>query len=189
LDKLNLTSAKKSNLRAGVLFLEWCRLRDARLTPSLTRKLAKAHFDLFIASGFSGNKYHIERALELYESAIQFNEISHQSTVWLEYCKTLQIYGDIEKALSVCNYMLDNFKLDSDYPSFLFFAGGLYKALNKFEDACNYFLEAAVIGPPKYFSKLELIFVIARCLEESANYSDNDFSDEAYKLVSLYIYM
>jgi tetratricopeptide (TPR) repeat protein len=171
----------RSILRSGIILIEWARRDGVELTPGESRVLAKGHFDLWRFGGFEIDKYHLDKALELYTSLIESPEVNDFSALWMEYCQVLQMSGDLEKAATVMQSVLAKFEEDSDYPSFLFFAGGLYKALKLHDKASNYFFEATQIGPPKLFSKLEMMCIISRNIEESSRGADD--SNDPYKMV------
>jgi hypothetical protein len=188
LEKLKVHNIEKSSLRAGILFIEWCRLKSVELSPTECSLLAKAHFEMWLSGGFEIDKFHLNKALELYESCLESTEVNQTSHTWIQYCQALQISGDLEKATTVILSILSSFEDDVDYPSFLFFAGGLYKAQSMHDKASNYFFEATQIGPPKFFTKLEMMCIISRNIEEAGKSTD-DNSDDAYKMVNTHTHI
>lgn len=55
------------------------------------------------------------------------------------------------------------------FSNLLFYAGCIYKAMGQFERANDFFFEAIEAGPPSSFTKIEMMMIIARNLEEMEN--------------------
>ena len=131
---------------------------------------------------------------------------------WLTYLQVLQFQGDFPSAAEAIQRMLTLFdpaqeQANSDrdfsaeelrqksdrFASLLFYAGCIHKALGQFERASDFFFESIEAGPPRPFSRIEMMMVIARNLEEmqsseeatgKAAHNSPDGSDyEAYKMV------
>ena len=80
------------------------------------------------------------------------------------------------------------------FASLLFYAGCTYKALGQFERANDFFFEAIEAGPPTSFTKIEMMMIVARNLEqmEDADFKSSRIEDsgdgpdneKAFQLVS-----
>jgi tetratricopeptide (TPR) repeat protein len=77
--------------------------------------------------------------------------------------------------------MLSVFEDHEDFPSFLMLAGSMLKAMRDFDKAGSYFFEAMNTGPPRFFTRLDMMFIVARTLEESS--SSGSSTDEGYIMV------
>lgn len=174
------------------------------LVPTEHRTLARAHFDLWLHSGTQVDMYNLTRAIQLYETALREHSANIISPS-LEYCQALQCGGHMNQATDVIMTILTSLDDDPDpgqgpgsYPgpdraSHLFHAGGLFKAQGLHDKASNYFFEATQIGPPKFFSKLEMMMILSRNIEESGKLASStgtgagtgteEPSDDAYEMV------
>ena len=151
------------------------------LSPPAMVKWAEAHFELWSRKGVAAEEYHLTRARQLYESAFRRSQDLRTPATLHSYSRVLMLLGEMEAALAVAKMIQDEFDHDSEYANYLFFAGGICKALGMHEKANSYFFEASEIGPPKFFSKLEMMMIISRTIEqESAN--DETEEDGAYKM-------
>ena len=81
-----------------------------------------------------------------------------------------------------CMKMLTRFESQDDFPKYVLFVGGMLKALGNFDKAGSYFFEAMNIGPPRLFTRLDMMFIVARTLEESTADSDEPVED-GYRMV------
>lgn len=102
--------------------------------------------------------------------------------IMLDYSKVLQYAGEIDQATKIFMTMLSIFEERPEFPSFVFLAGGMLKAQGDFDKAGSYFFEAMNIGPPRLFSRLDMMFIVARTLEEATKDSDEPVED-GYKMV------
>jgi hypothetical protein len=80
--------------------------------------------------------------------------------------------------------ILQNFDGDPEFPNYLLQAGGILKAQGLHDQAANYFFDATQIGPPRFFSKLEMMFIISRNIEEG-NKDKDEPSDDAFEMVGI----
>ena len=171
-----------NDLYYGVVLKEWVFLKSASTAPRkelLT--LARAHFEVWLRQGIAAEKVHLHRAKELFAEFL--DKRGHASTIpveiWVEYCRVLQYLGDNQTASTVIKTIITTFESDVDLPIYMFFAGVIFKALGQREVANNYFFEATQIGPPKFFSKMDMMMIISRVIEES----DADGNEDAYRIV------
>jgi hypothetical protein len=121
--------------------------------------------------------------------------------VWLDYVKVLICLGEIEDAGNAMKKALSLYDRHSLRPIMLFFAGIIMKSLKKFDAASTYFFESCTEGPPKYFTKLEMMVIISRNIEDSLVYQaekatfvstdkddkDDKLDDGKYNLFLLFI--
>ncbi len=151
-------------------------------SPITTLRWALAHFEVWSRKGVSAEEIHLHRARKLFEQAFKRDSELMTAAAQFSYCKVLALLGDMEAASAVALKILSSYDHDSDYPTYLFFTGGLFKALNQHEKANNFFFEASQVGPPKLFTKLEMMMIISRTIEESTADDDAE-EDDAFKMV------
>jgi hypothetical protein len=181
---LSKTHSRQFNeLYYGVVLKEWTLLNGAVLSVNQSLILAEAHFEVWLRQGISKDIVHLERAKSLYKDYIDKtgNTSVIPATTWLQYCRVLMYLGDAASASSVITTVVTTFENDTDIPIYLLFAGAIFKALGLSEQANNYFFEATQIGPPKLFSKMEMMLIISRVLEEMD--ADSDGNEGAYRIV------
>jgi hypothetical protein len=65
------------------------------------------------------------------------------------------------------------------------FAGGMLKAMGDFDKAGSYFFEAMNMGPPRLFSRLDMMFIVARTLEESTA-DRRESTDQTHRIFSFF---
>jgi len=153
------------------------------LSPPAQLKWAEGHYELWTRKGVAAEVYHLGRARQLYESAFRRSkELCTASTLY-SYCKVLTLLGDMDAASAVALKILNDFEHDGEYANYLFFAGGIFKALGLHEKANTYFFEASEVGPPKFFTKLEMMMIISRTIEQENSNEDTE-EEGAYKMVS-----
>lgn len=151
-------------------------------SPVTTLRWALAHFEVWSRKGVAAEEIHLHRARKLFEQAFKRDPELMNAATQFSYCKVLALLGDMEAASAVALKILSSYDHDSEYPTYLFFTGGLFKALNQHEKANNYFFEASQVGPPKLFTKLEMMMIISRTIEESTADDDAE-EDDAFKMV------
>jgi tetratricopeptide (TPR) repeat protein len=156
-------------------------LRRATMRTEDLLLLAREHFELWQRLGVFTEPYHLIRSKELYQDYLKSHPHFDDTDELITYCKVLQHLGDVEGAKTVINKVLASNDQHPDYPNFLFYAGVIYKALGQCEKANNYFFEAQEVGPPKFFTKLEMMVIISRLIEEMQGEDNAD--DDAYKMV------
>ena len=75
-----------------------------------------------------------------------------------------------EQATAVENFTPQELQQKTNFFSnLLFYAGCTYKAMGQFERANDFFFDAIEAGPPNSFTKIEMMMIIARNLEEMEN--------------------
>jgi tetratricopeptide (TPR) repeat protein len=130
---------------------------------------------------------------------------------WLRYLRVLEYQGDHVAAAELVTRLLtlldpsqeqaqsnepftaqETKAKGEQFANLLFYAGCIHKALGLFERANDFFFEAIEYGPPKPLSKIEMMMIISRNLEEMQNANENgnrqgDIADttneEAYRMV------
>ena len=181
----NFDSHNSQTLYIGCLLLEWACLKGADLMESEKIALANAHVEVWKSNSVAADPYNLKRSLEIFESAVNSkNSLSIVSDpiIMTQYSRVLQYSGEIEQANQICMKMLTRFESQDDFPKYVLFVGGMLKALGNFDKAGSYFFEAMNIGPPRLFTRLDMMFIVARTLEESTADSDEPVED-GYRMV------
>lgn len=182
--------------RTGVLKLLWIvvllqeynlRLNAVPIDTNDRIRLANAHFEIWMRSGVSAHISHLESAIEHFKSAFATGFRQEWLNDYLVYFKALQMIGDHEAAEDLIKGLLPWYENQACYPNILFYAGVAHKASKKLDAANGYFFEASQLGPPKLFSKLEMMVIISRIIEEGGG--DDDGNDEAYRMVHAHLAM
>jgi len=153
------------------------------LSPPAMIKWAEGHFELWSRKGVAAEEYHLARARQLYESAFRRRKELCTAATLHAYCKILTLLGDMEAAAAVAQKILNDYEHDGEYANYLFYTGGVFKALGQHEKANTYFFEASEVGPPKFFTKLEMMMIISRTIEQENSNEDTE-EEGAYKMVS-----
>lgn len=173
--------------------------------------LARGHFELWQRMGLlTAEAYHLQRSKELFEEFFALEDenvaqspgsppVMDRSARFARiedmviYCKVLQHCGEMEAAAEViANVIAQAVDGDPEYPNHLFVAGAVHKAIGELDKANNYFFEASQVGPPRYFSKLEMMIIISRCIEEGggpieAMDQSEDDPNDAYAMVHAHL--
>lgn len=179
--KLKTQSSKY--LYVGTLLVDWAIIKGVELeTRENITFQAKSHSEVWRTSGIEADGYNLRKSRELYGAVMKTHEDVIDLEAWLDFSRVLQYIGDLETASKIVNKLMSRFEKHTDFPSFLFYAGGLLKALGDFDRAGSYFFESMSIGPPKLFSRLDMMFIVARTLEESTQDSDDPVED-GYRMV------
>lgn len=155
------------------------------LSPPAMLKWAEGHFELWTRKGVAAEVYHLTRSRQLYESAFRRSKDLCTPSTLYSYCKVLTLLGEMDAASIVALKILNDFEHDSEYANYLFFTGGVFKALGLHEKANTYFFEASEVGPPKFFTKLEMMMIISRTIEQENSNEDTE-EEGAYKMVRDY---
>lgn len=169
-------------MRVGLLAMEWAHLHELEFTSIELRLLARGHYEYWLCSGANAEEYNLTRAKDLYGKTIQhIDNISHPD-VLIEYCRVLQHSGEEEKASQIALEVIKTFEHSIEYANYVFYVGCLQKSLGMHDKAATYLFEAMKQGPPRYFSKLEMMFLISRNIEENAKRRGEN-CDDAYRIV------
>lgn len=84
-------------------------------------------------------------------------------------------------------------ELSSLHATCLFYAGCCYKFNKDFDQASTFFFEALQNGPPMYLSKIDMMMIISRNIEELNHHNNNNSNndeidhednDDAYRMVN-----
>lgn len=75
-----------------------------------------------------------------------------------------------------------NFQGDPNSANYMFYIGALLKAEGHHDEAANFLFEATQSGPPRFFSKLDMMFIISRNIEEEGM-KQGEPNEEAYEMV------
>lgn len=169
-------------LLSGLLLMEYANTNGEEYSPKQQALVAKAHSEYWFRQGVAAEEHNLLRARELFEGAVAHIENIADAKIWLEYVRVLQYLKIHDKAATIINQILSQFDGDPEYPSYLFYAGGIFKAQGRHDEAANFFFEATQMGPPRLFSQLEMMFIISRNIEASSRDKDEP-SDDAYGMV------
>ena len=153
--------------RAGSLLIEWAYLRGFDFTYKEKRLMAHAHFDIWQQQGLSGELYHLKRSRSLFEEILELPAFSQDMPTWTEYLRVLLALGT-RKTIKVCKHIanLANENNDQDLAEFNFYAGAILKEHGYFHKASDRLFEAAELGPPRLFKHIEVMFIVARNVNE-----------------------
>lgn len=164
-------------LKHVMRLLEWLQSR-ASLTASELLLLARVHYELW-HTDIAGHPWHLAMAVKYFTSAP-----SDDPGDILMHVRSLQASGAPQQAEDLLKLSLPVFECLTTYPNVLLTAGGICKVNNKLETANAFFFESSQLGPPKFFSKLEMMVVISRLIEEGGGDEEDGGNDEAYQMVS-----
>ena len=166
---------------SGALLFEWAHFRGFELNLSEKALLARAHAEIWQSRGLAAEEFHLHRARVLYDETLQEDpERFTDSLTWLDCVRVLLASGATEEALSMLQYMITTFEGDPETPNWLFYIGATLKAKGLHDEAANFLFEAASSGPPRFFSKLDMMFIISRNIEEEGT-KKGEPNEEAYE--------
>jgi hypothetical protein len=195
----------KSILKMGLMLVEWSFAHETqtnripRLSCARQASIATGHkvYQFQMTMHLLADVYHAKRAKAWYKNLLsnprcsfnyvefeERNEINANSAefidayVWLDYVKVLLCLGEVEQAAVEIKKALGHYEKHSLRPILLFFAGIIMKGLRKFDLASTYLFESCTEGPPKYFTKLEMMIIISRNIEDSISYASEMSSME-----------
>lgn len=197
---LEAGARENTSLYYGILLKEWLCRRGRQLTVVELLLVAQGHLRIWLRNGVSAEEFHLHRARALFEQYLEATGSANQDAkLWLDYCRVLMFLGDNAKAKGVLQMMVSTFEMDPDLPNYYFYAGAALMALEEYDQAVNYFFEAIQIGPPKFFSKMEMMIIISRNLEKMKTKNEDVYDagdtqtlassitqgdgEEAYKMV------
>jgi len=171
-----------NQIYVGLLCIEWAADKGVVIHDSDHRKIGRAHFDVWRANTITADPFNLERAAELYKLALLHIENTIDSNVWLEYARVLEAKGEVENSATIIQRLLFAFEDSPNFASYLLYAGSTLKATQAFDRAGSYFFEAIGIGPPRLFSRLDMMFIVARSLEEASKDDETPIED-GYRMV------
>lgn len=159
--------------------------------------LARGHTKYWLNESMNASKYHLERAKILYANYIQLFEEYTTAKDLVDYGKVLMFLGDKTEAFKVISSAINNYESDKELTNYLFYAGAILKSNQDHDKANNFLFDANQTGPPRFFTKIEMMIVISRNLEEMNDMEDaqflNDFDngidheDDAYQVVHAHL--
>jgi len=168
---------------SGALLMEWAVFRGFEPTAAEQIQLARAHSEIWLSRGLAAERYHLERAKVLFDAVLKPTEEWMQTAApWLDYARVLQNMGNRKAAIGILQHIVTTFEGDPELPNYLFYIGAMLKAEGLFDEASNYFFEATSSGPPRFFSKLDMMFVISRNIDEEGA-TNGEPNEEAYEMV------
>lgn len=189
----------RESLYLSILIKEWICYRESAegtnkpvMSSRSLIRLAHGHFELWSNMGVaSGSTYHLERSMQLFEQVFQEHPNMRVPEDMFTYCKVLQYLGHLQRASEIIDGVI---KLHSkarnmdevQQANYLFFAGGIMKIQGEHERANEFFFEANELGPPRLFTKLEMMMIISRTIEEHHRNDDAE-QDDAYRMVHAHL--
>jgi tetratricopeptide (TPR) repeat protein len=154
------------------------------LEPSRYISYAHLYFEQCKLSGVSFPVHYIQNAKYFFEKHFDHYPKWKISDDYIEYLRVLIILGEYNLAVQVIQCVLSIFEREEDAANYLFYAGCIHKRLNDFNRANHYFFQAIELGPPKLFSKLEMMVILSRVIEdEKAEAGLTNENDSAYQMV------
>ncbi len=166
------------------MFAERNNKKKAKMSNEDLLVLAKGHWELWNRIGVFGEPYHLMRSKALFEEFFEANPAHDTPDDLVVYCKVLQHLGELDAAANIVRVIVNNHDGEPDYPQYLFLAGCIYKSMKLNESANNYFFEAAQVGPPRFFNKLEMMIIISRTIEELQG---EDADEDSYRMVHAHL--
>ena len=180
------TAMRRQNtpmLRFGLILVEWGIARGFEPNQEEEMLLASCHCTIWVCEGVKADLHNMDRSIELYTKIYpNYLEIYENPTFLINFGKALSYRGLFDKSYAVFELLSQKFEDHKEIPNFMFYAGCSLKALGRHDEAANYFFEATQIGPPKLFSKLEMMFIISRNIEQGMKNKDVPLAD-AYEMV------
>jgi hypothetical protein len=175
-------------LRDGLVLSNWIHSQGQKFGAEELADTAVKFLELWLKEGVHADNYLLRQSRKYFEEYIALvgRDNVTRPSLWLDYCNVLQNLGDHMAASKIILHMLRAFDNDPDYPNYLFFAGVIFKAMGQNDAANNYFFESAQIGPPRLFSKIEMMIIISRNLEEMGTESEES-GEDAYKMVHAHL--
>lgn len=159
-----------------VALLEWGQKTgygDILADPSRDIKYARLYFELCKSEGVTFPVQFIETSKKYFRQHFEMHPNWKNAEDHIEYVRLLVLLGDYQTAAEIIDVVLVQFENDDRIANFLFYAGCIYKELQDFDRANNFFFESAQYGPPKFFSKIEIMIVISRLIEETGSEGDD----------------
>ena len=181
------TALRRQNTKMitfGLTLVEWGIKHGYETNPEEELLLAEAHCIAWISMGVKADTFNLQRSIYFYERCFKSVDLTEASSadIVLRYANALAYIGMFDRAHKMFLMLCQRFEDHKDIPNFLFYTGCALKAMGKHDEAADYFFEATQIGPPKLFSKLEMMFIISRNIEEGSKNRDVPMSD-AYEMV------
>jgi hypothetical protein len=193
-----------NEILVGTLLMDWAATKGLSLTPAMERLLGYAHSETWLTSGvnsevwyfcrqclsqghfhhfmFLTQVYSLERAKALYETALLHMDIASDPGVWLEYSQVLLFIGDFELGAKTTALIASKFADTPNSPIYLLNAAAMYCALGQFEQAGKFMFQSIQAGPPRFFNKSEMLFLLSRTFEQSG-ITDDSRAEDGYKMV------
>ena len=128
--------------------------------------------------------YNLERAKALYETALLHVEIASDPEVWLEYSQILLFMGDFDLGTKTTALIASKFSNSPNAPIYLLNAAAMNCAQGQFELAGKFMFQSIQVGPPTFFSKSEMLFLLSRTFEQSGQMDDSR-AEDGYLMVLL----
>ncbi|RYH19964.1 hypothetical protein EON65_25075 [archaeon] len=170
----------------------------ANIMPEEALQLATLHFTIWTADYVYINVYHLERAYTWFQHFFTQKPSHDVLEDLLTYFYVLQHKGDHQSAFALISNMLNVY--DNSHPLYvnlLFYAGCAAKGCGMLEKANVYFFDSSQLGPVKHFTRLEMMTLISRTIEEhnASNGNDNQEGgndpstddNEAYQMVHTHL--
>lgn len=126
--------------------------------------------------------YNLERAKALYETALLHVDLATDPGVWLEYSQILLFLGEFDLGTKTTALIASKFSNSSSAPIYLLNAAAMHSAEGQFELAGKFMFQSIQTGPPTFFSKSEMLFLLSRTFEQSGQ-TDDSRAEDGYLMV------
>ena len=166
----------------GLLLMEWSIKRGYVMNTEEEMLMAESHCRVWFSMGVNADIYNMQRSIEFYDKLYRTIDTSENPMFILDFANALSYMGHFDRVYNLLLILVQRFEDHKDIPNFLFYTGIALKALGRHDEAADYFFEATQIGPPKLFSKLEMMFIISRNIEQGSRNRDAPMAD-AYEMV------
>ena len=153
--------------RAGLLLLEWAYLRGLEFTYREKLVVARAHWETYTSQGVAGEIYHLKRSRELYEQILELPEFKNDIIPWTEYLRVLMALGSrAAKDASQYTLSMAHTNQEQGLAEYNLYAGALLKEYHSYSKASTCLFESASLGPPKHLLYTDVMFLVARNVNE-----------------------
>lgn len=104
-------------------------------------------------------------------------------SVWLEYSQVLLFQGNYDLGARTTALIATKFADTPSAPVYLLNAAAMFFAAGNFDQAGKHMFQSIQTGPPKFFSKSEMLFMLSRTFEQSGTLDDSR-AEDGYFMVS-----
>jgi hypothetical protein len=178
-------------LEAGVTLVDWVlKHSSANLKNDDILLLARANVELWFCNGLQAETKNLRRARELYETVLATGaDLSSKAdtnllTAWYEYAKVLSYLGDLKAAVNTANYIVTHSEGGQDYVTYLLFAASLCMSDGSYGPANDFLFSVCQFEQmPRQFTRSDVLFVIARNIEQHIGGEVEDEVEDAYRVV------
>lgn len=161
----------------ATLLMDWAAQHGYTLTHALERMIGYAHSETWLSGSGHSETYSLERAKELYENVLLDLDQAADPSVWLEYSQVLLFQGNYDLGSRTTALIATKFADSPNAPIYLLNAAAMYFAAGSFDQAGKNLFQSIQQGPPKFFTKSEMLFMLSRTFEQSGTLDDSRAED------------